>query len=305
MHDLNSTKFFVKVVVSGSFTAAADALGVPKSTISDKVAELERELGVTLLTRTTRKFTLTDVGAEFFRKAEQGISQIQAAEEQASQTQKTPTGVLRITAPAETFLANSITKAFTAYRNKFPNVKIELNFSDRFVDLIAEGYDLAIRAGSLTDSSLMARRIGFARFYLASSENYLKKEPPIKHPKDLAAHSCIRRVAPPADETWVLRSKQGKVAKIQPPFSVSANTIPAIRALAMAGQGVALLPASFFHMDIHGNNLVRVLPDWATPEEPVHLLFPSQRFVSPKLKEILPPLEKALRKMVDARSRDM
>src|SRR3954451_19382528 len=107
MQDLNSTMLFVKVVVCGSFTAAASTLGIPKSTISDKVAELERELGVTLLTRTTRKLTLTDVGAEYFRKAEQGITQLQAAEEEASQAQRAPTGLLRITAPAEIFLITS------------------------------------------------------------------------------------------------------------------------------------------------------------------------------------------------------
>src|SRR5476651_1946961 len=113
MQDLNSTMFFVKVVVAGSFTKAAGLLGVPKSTVSDKVAGLEKELGVTLLMRTTRKLKLTDVGEEFFRKAEQGVSQLQSAGEEAAQAQKTPTGTLRITGPAELIFFGGVMEAFT------------------------------------------------------------------------------------------------------------------------------------------------------------------------------------------------
>jgi DNA-binding transcriptional LysR family regulator len=301
MQDLNSTKLFVRVVVAGSFTKAASTLGIPKSTVSDKVAQLEKELGVTLLTRTTRKLALTDVGAEFFRKAEQGISQLQAAGEEASQSQKAPTGVLRLTAPAEILVINSMINAVAEYKNKFPNVKVEVDFSDRYVDLVAEGYDVAIRAGDLEDSSLMAKRVGFAQLFLVASESYLRKAPPLKHPKDLRNHICLKHIEPPSDDIWFLRTKQGKTAKIQITHSTASNAYPALKALALLGQGIVLLPNSMCRTELSEKKLVRVLPEWATSEVPVHLVYPAQRFSSPKIKEMIPLLEKHLREIMDVR----
>jgi len=301
MQDLNSTMLFVKVVVAGSFTKAASALGVPKSTVSDKVAQLEKELGVTLLTRTTRKLTLTDVGAEFFRKAERGISQLQGAAEEASQSQKTPTGLLRLTAPADIFFINSMIKAVAEYRSRFPNVMVELDFSDRYVDLIAEGYDVAIRAGILEDSSLMAKRVGVAQLILVASESYLRKAPALKHPKDLRNHHCLKHIEPPSDDIWHLRTKQGKTAKVQIPQGTSSNAYPALKALAVMGQGIVLLPNSMCHAELSEKKLVRVLPEWATSEVPMHFVYPAQRFSSPKIKEMIPLLEKHLREIMDVR----
>jgi DNA-binding transcriptional LysR family regulator len=301
MQDLNSTMLFVKVVVAGSFTKAASALGVPKSTVSDKVAQLEKELGVTLLTRTTRKLMLTDVGAEFFRKAEQGISQLQIAGEEASHSQKAPTGLLRLTAPAEILVINSMMNAVVEYRSKFPNVAVELDFSDRYVDLIAEGYDLAIRAGALEDSSLMAKRVGIAQLFLVASESYLRKAPPLKSPKDLRNHICLKHVEPPSDDIWFLRTKQGKTAKVQILQSMSSNAFPALKALALLGQGIALLPNLMCRAELSEKKLVRLLPEWATPEVPMHLVYPAQRFSSPKIKEMIPLLEKHLREIMDVR----
>jgi len=301
MQDLNSTMLFVKVVVAGSFTKAASALGVPKSTVSDKVAQLEKELGVTLLTRTTRRLTLTDVGNEFFRKAEQGISQLQGAAEEASQSQRAPTGLLRLTAPADILMMNNVVKVVAEYRNKFPDVKVEVDFSDRYVDLVAEGYDVAIRAGALEDSSLMAKRVGVAQLFLVASESYLQKAPPLKSPKDLRNHTCLKHIEPPSDDIWALQTKQGKTAKIQIPPGMSSNAYPALKALALSGQGIALVPNLMCRAELSEKKLLRVLPEWATPEVPMHLVYPAQRFSSPKIKEMIPLLEKHLREIMDVR----
>jgi DNA-binding transcriptional LysR family regulator len=295
MQDLNSTMFFVKVVVAGSFTKAASLLGVPKSTVSDKVAQLERELGVTLLTRTTRKLKLTDVGEEFFRKAEEGVSQLQSAGEEAAQAQKAPMGTLRLTGPAEMIFFGSVLEAITEYRTKFPLVKIEFEFIDRMVDLVAEGYDIAIRAGDLADSGLMARKIGLSNI---ASPGYVKKAPPLTNPKDLSEHRCLRFLDPPSDDIWTLRSKQGKSARVQIPISLSGNSFTALKALAVADQGILLAPNTLCQAEIADKRLVRVLPDWSTVDVPIHLVYSSQRFSSPKVKEMLPLLEKGLQKLV-------
>jgi DNA-binding transcriptional LysR family regulator len=298
MQDLNSTMFFVKVVVAGSFTKAASLLGVPKSTVSDKVAQLERELGVTLLTRTTRKLKLTDVGEEFFRKAEEGVSQLQSAGEEAAQAQKAPMGTLRLTGPAEMIFFGSVLEAITEYRTKFPLVKIEFEFIDRMVDLVAEGYDIAIRAGDLADSGLMARKIGLSNMILVASPGYVKKAPPLTNPKDLSEHRCLRFLDPPSDDIWTLRSKQGKSARVQIPISLSGNSFTALKALAVADQGILLAPNTLCQAEIADKRLVRVLPDWSTVDVPIHLVYSSQRFSSPKVKEMLPLLEKGLQKLV-------
>jgi len=298
VQDLNSAMYFVKVVVHGSFTAASQALGVPKSTISDKVAELERALGVTLLTRTTRKLKLTDVGEEFFRKAENGISQLQAAGEEASHSQAAPTGVLRITAPAEVSIIESVMSAISEYRRKFPAVALELDFSDRQVDLVAEGYDIAIRAGELPDSSLIAKRIAFGRFVLVASPTYLKQAPKLSHPKDLVRHDCIRFMPQTPSGEWDLQTKKGKTAQVKVSTGISANSFLAIKSLAVMGNGVALLPNMICKQEISEKKLVQVLPDWSTPDDPVHLVYPPQRFSSPKVREMIPLLEKSVRELM-------
>ena len=134
---------------------------------------------------------------------------------------------------------SNILKAVSEYRTKFPDVKVELDFTDRLVDLVGEGYDIAIRAGNLVDSGLMAKRIGMGCHFLVASESYLRKTSALRHPKDLLQHACIKRVDPPSDDIWVLRTKQGKTARIQIPSGVSSNAFSAIKSLALMGQSCA------------------------------------------------------------------
>ena len=294
--------FFVKVVVLGSFAEASRTLGVPKSTLSDKVAELERDLGVTLLTRTTRRLKLTDVGEEFFKKAEGAVSQLQEAELEAAQAQKTPTGTLRITAPAELLIIDIVMKAISEYRNKFPQVKMDLDFSDRYVDLVAEGYDLAIRGGELEDSSLMAKRVGLSKFILVASPGYLKNSFPVKMPKDLENHTSIRLVGNPMDDTWILKSKLGKTVRVKVPYGISSNSFSAIKSLATKRPRHCSSGMRSCQVEILEKKLVRILPEWATADAPLHIVYPPQRFSSPKVKEMVPLLEKRLKELTDAPS---
>jgi len=294
--DLNSAFVFVQVVISESFSGAGRALGIPNSTVSDKVAELEKDLGVTLLTRTTRKLKLTDAGAEYFKKAETAIRQLQCAHEEASQSQKRPTGLLRITAPAD--IAHFvIMEAVSEYRRKYPEVKVELDFSNEERDLVAEGYDIAIRGGNLEDSTLMAKKVGTGRFILLASPRYLRTAPPLKHPRDLTLHKCIQLTEPSLSGTWKLRSSHGQTARVQLNDGISTNSFPAVKALVNLDEGIALMPNSLCKDELKDRSFIHVLPEWSTEESPVHLVYPSHRYSSPKVREILPLLEKQLLKL--------
>jgi DNA-binding transcriptional LysR family regulator len=297
--DLNAAYIFTQVVISKSFTEAARVLGIPKSTVSDRVAELEKQLGVTLMTRTTRKLKLTDIGLEFFKNAELAISQLQVASEQASSSQKKPTGRLKIIAPSD-FALPEIMEAVSNYRKKFPEVTVDFQFSDRDVNLIAEGYDMAIRGGPQTDSSMIAKKVGVSCLILVASPGYLKTAPPLKHPRDIALHSCINMNDPSvAREFWDLRTPQGKVARVR--FldnAVSANSFNAVKSLVLFGDGIGLMPRALCKNDFIQKTLVHVLPEWSTADLPLYLVYPAQRYSSSKLKEFIPLIEEKAKKLL-------
>lgn len=294
--DLNSTLFFVAVANAGSFTEASRRLRVPKSTISDKVTELEKRLGVTLMMRTTRRLRLTEVGSAFLHKAETAISSLQIAEEEAAGSQQTPTGTLRISAPANS-VSHVILNAVREYRKKFPAVKIEVNFSDRRVDLIGEGYDIAFRPGHLPDSNLLAKPVGHASRILVAAPAYVKSRPWPKHPRDLQDHACLTLITTSVETTWVLRSKEGRSARVNVTDNVSSNSLSALKELVRMGEGIALLPNSICKAELSQKIFVRVLSDWATAVTPVHLVYPTRRLLSAKVKEMLPLLEESVREI--------
>lgn len=292
--DTNAVMVFVTVVKAGSFTRAATHLGMPTSTVSDRVSGLEGQLGVTLLHRTTRKLSLTEVGREFFEGAEAGGSLLIAAAERATQAQRTPRGTLRITAPADvsTFV---LAQAVAEYREQYPEVRVELNLTNRYVDLIAEGFDLALRGGPLRGTGLVAKRLGTGHMILVASPDYLRRHKPPKQPKDLTAHHCIR-YAPAgsthADEGWRLRSAGGRVVRVRPNFVVAGDSLTMALDLARVGEGIALIPDNLSRERLQGRDVLRVLPDWTTAESPVHLVFPAQREALPKVRGIIPILER-------------
>lgn len=296
--DLNSTRFFVQVVNSGSFTQAARTLGVPKSTVSDKVAELEKRLGVSLLTRSTRKLRLTDAGAGYFKRAETALHELIAASEDASRHQQQPTGTLRITSPAE-HVTDGILRAVTEYKKKFPSVQVEIDLSNREVDLIAEGYDLAIRAGALGDSSLIARRIGTGKHILIASKSYLKSAPPLRHPRDLIHHRCLNFTDHSSGGDWRLRTQNGKQARVIIKPEITCNSFAAIKGLVTRGHGIGFIPNSHCKAGLSRGEFVHVLTEWASSEVPIHLVYPTQRYRSPTVQEMIPLITENLRELFE------
>lgn len=279
--DLNEIKAFVRVVQAGSFRQAAAQLGMPNSTVSAKVSALERRLGVTLLQRTTRKLRLTEAGEAYFRQASQGLEELARAEAEVSAAQREPQGLLRVTAPAD-FGNACLVDLLAAFRKRHPKVSVELVFTERFVDLVAEGVDVAIRAGELRDSGLVARKVGIACWAPFASPAYLKRAGTPAHPRELREHACLQ-FTPLGRERWQLG--HGKSTVIAPlAREVIANDMQMVKALAASGKGIALLPTFACHREVANGSLVRILPEWRAKADPVHLVYPGQRFVAAKVR---------------------
>jgi DNA-binding transcriptional LysR family regulator len=272
--DLNAALVLVRVVQAGSFRAAAQALGMPTTTVSRKVSELEAQLGVRLLQRTTRRLSLTDAGLAFVDEAEAAIARLEAAQEAVTELQREPRGRLRVTTAVtigELFLAPVLAEFLEA----FPEVEVLLQLTDRPVDLVAERFDVAIRAGELPDSSLIARWIGCSTYRVVASPAYLASRGTPQRPSDLSSHACLRF------------TRSGMEVRDRWPFGVGArrSEVPVsgrlvsddfvvLRTAAEQGLGLARLPGLLVHDAIQAGRLVALLDDQAPPPSPLHLLHP-------------------------------
>jgi DNA-binding transcriptional LysR family regulator len=280
--DLNAVYLFTRVVQAGSFTQAARVLHLPKSTVSAKIQRLENELGVTLLNRTTRKLSLTTAGERIFEASVGALAEIRAAEADVAEEHAKPQGLLRVTAPVE--MGTSVLPGvISAFVRRYPSIQMDLVLTDRVVDLVGEGIDLGIRAGNLEDSSLIARRIGASTFQCYASPGYLRSHPAPRAPQDLASHRCIQFTTLADAGAWTLRSGKRK-ARVSVRGGVRANNLSAIHAFALDGHGIGLMPRFLCMGDLASGRLVRVLDGWDSEQEPVHAVYPRQRFVPPRLR---------------------
>lgn len=294
--DLNEITVFVKVAQAGSFTLAAKQLGMPKSTVSARVSSLEKRLGTTFIQRTTRRLNLTQAGRSYFERCLQALHEIESAESEVANAQGEPRGTLKITAPA-TFGSSLLPEILVNYTKAYPKVSIELTLSDRLVDLVAEGVDLAIRGGELSDSSLIQKKLGISYFAPFASPAYLKKQGAPAHPKDLRDHQCLQ-FTPLGREKWEFTREKTRVSvPLSGKFVI--DDLPTIKELALSGGGIALLPTFLCGSEAKGGKLVRVLPEWVSLPRPVNFVYPSQRFVSNRLQAFIAmatePLQKALK----------
>lgn len=291
--DLNEIAVFVKVIQAGSFSRAAQQLGMPNSTVSAKVSALEKRLGVTLIQRTTRKLHITPAGQAYFNRCVHGLDEIMGAEAEVASAQSEPQGRLRITAPVE--LGSSVLPGLVAdFSSQYPKVKLEVLLTDRMVDLVAEGIDLAIRAGELKDSSLIAKKLGSIYFAPFASRNYLKAVGKPTHPKDLRSHRCVQ-FAPLGTQEWKLIGPKTSVT-VPLQGSLIINDLNMVKALTLSDGGVALLPTFFCYPEVRSGQLVRLLPDWRTGLTPVHYVYPAQKFVLPKLSVFMDKASEALKR---------
>jgi DNA-binding transcriptional LysR family regulator len=273
--DRNRIATFVKVAETGSFTAAAAALGLPKSSVSRSVAGLEADLGVLLLQRTTRKLALTDAGRSLFRRVQQAMIDLDQAVAEVSDENDELRGPIRITAPTD-FAEPALPRIVARFLERHPCVQIELCLTGRRVDLVEEGFDLAVRAGMLADSTLMARRIGESDLGIFGSESYLAKHGRPRAVSDLARHNCLFMKGNAGILPWRLDGPRGSVlAEVS--GSLVVDNFGFLRRCVAAGVGLGLLPVG----DLGGqsDDLVRVLPAYGVRGGAVHVVWPSSRYL--------------------------
>jgi DNA-binding transcriptional LysR family regulator len=276
--DLNHVAAFVRVVDTGSFTLAAKALGVPKSSVSRSVASLERELGVRLLHRTTRQLHVTDAGAELHHRASRALTEIHEATDEALSAQRELRGTIRISAPADLGVW-AVAPIVSRFVRRHPSVKIDVRLSGRIVDLVSERFDLAVRAGAIRDESLVARACGSFELGLYASSRYATRRALPLSVDELAVHDCILFRSDTGALEWRLRSKGGEHASVEPRASISADDISFLKKAALAGAGIALLPAFMVAREVESGKLERVLPAWSHAASMLHVVYPSARYV--------------------------
>lgn len=293
--DLNEIAVFIQVVQSLSFSAAAKKLGMPNSTVSHKISSLEQRLGVTLIQRTTRKLNITPVGQLYYQKCMLGMEAFEAAESEMASIQGEPSGLLRITAPVE--LGGSVLPEIVSkYVNRYSKVKVEIILGGRRMDLLSENIDLAIRAGHLQDSTLMAKKIGSPHFAPYASPKYLKNRSLPQHPRDLKHHETIAFTPIAQGELKLVGPKGSFNAPLNSKILV--NSLDSVKDFVLLGEGIGFMQSFFCGPEIKNGKLVRLLPEWRSEQTPVHFVYPAQKFVSPKLKAFmemaLEPLKRAL-----------
>lgn len=293
--DLNDIAVFARVVEAGSFTAAARLLGMPKTTVSRRIAALEREVGVRLLQRTTRSLNMTDAGRLYYEQSSQALRTIEDAHRQLADARAEPSGTLRISAPVgfgDFFLTSTALDFLAAY----PGTRIELVLTDDKLNLIESGIDLAFRTGILADSTLVARKLGTAYRMLCASPDYLARHGIPQGSADLARHHCVIAGASTGNAHWELEGPRGQET-VAVTGRFAANEMQAVTAAAIAGCGIAQVPLVPAKAAIKQGQLRRVLGDYTTPAGGLYVVYPSSRHLSPAVKAFIAI---AARKISDA-----
>lgn len=279
-----SMEVFAKVADTGSFTAAADALGISGQMVGKHIRMLEEHLGVRLLNRTTRQQSLTEAGKDFLERTRIVLAELEAAEALAAESRARPRGELRVNAPV-TFGAYSLAPLLPAYMAENPEVTVRLTLNDRVVDLVDEGYDCVFRTGALMDSTLIARSLRPLELIACAAPAYLKARGTPIVPGDLAGHDCLGFAGSAIEERWEFGSRTGRVA-VRVTSRFSTNSGQALKEAALAGLGIIFQAAELTLDDVNAGRLVRILPDWQSTR-PMHLLFAPDRRITPKLRSFI------------------
>ncbi len=271
-YDLNSARVLVHVVRAGSFRSAAGALGMPKTTVSRKISELEGQLGAQLLQRTTRSLSLTAAGAAFVAEVEDALVHLEAAEAAVGELQHEPRGLLRVTTTVpigERFLAPIVADFLAAY----PTLEVMVHLTDRPVDLVAERFDVALRTGLLPDSDLVARLVGTSAYRVVASPTYLARHGTPQHPTDLSAHACVRfaKVGAAVGTTWPF-GKGKRAVQVAVHGRLVSDDFTVLLTAAEHGVGIARLPTVVAHESIRAGRLVTLLDAHAPPPTQLHLI---------------------------------
>ncbi|MGB5408861.1 MAG: LysR family transcriptional regulator [Thiogranum sp.] len=283
MNRFENMTAFIRVVEVGSISGAADRLGVAKSAVSRRLKELEEHLGVELFHRTTRRMNLTDTGRAFYHQSVRILDDVLEAELATSQAHGTLEGSLKIALPS-TFGLMHMGPAINEFSKAHPQIEFDLDFNDREVDLIQEGFDLAIRIANLPDSSLIARRLAPIQFVMCASPVYLEQMGMPQSPDELKEHQCLVYSLLRDFEYWHLTDSSGKEIKTKIHPYLKASTGEFLKDAAVEGRGITLLPSFIAYKEIERGALVKILKEYKLPQMDAYAIYPQTRHLSQRVR---------------------
>ena len=286
MDRLISMEVFVQVVDQGSFAGAARHMGLSRAMVSKHIQALEERLGARLLNRTTRTVSLTEVGTAYYERCQTVLNDVEEAERVVGDLHHAPKGTLKINAPMS-FGAQHLAEALTDFKAEYPDVMIDLSLNDRIVDLVEEGYDVAIRIGELADSSLIARKISVCRRVLCAAPSYLEKHGAPQTLRELTKHNCLLYTLSPKLNEWRFIDQDGAGHSVRVGGSLQANNGDVLRLAAIGGHGLVLEPTFIVGGDIERGDLVPVLTDYTPTEINILLIYPHNRYLTAKVRSFI------------------
>jgi DNA-binding transcriptional LysR family regulator len=286
MENLSDIAVFVKVVDAGSFTGAAENLEISQPVVSKAVTRLEERLGARLLNRTTRRLSLTEAGAELYRRSMQALKQIEDAELEVARFQTEPRGTLRVNAPMS-FTTMHLAPVMHEFLTRFPGVSLELDLDDGQADIVAGGYDLLVRIGKLRDSNLVARRIAPARLALCASPEYLKEHGEPQTPDELLNHNCLMYTLGSTPRAWRFVSPEGEEQIVPLRGNFATNNGLAQRAIGLAGGGILFLPTFYIGDELRAGKLKCFLQKWIPQDASINAVYAERRNLAPKVRAFI------------------
>lgn len=282
MDTLDQMRMFVSVTDMGSFTAAGERLGLSKNLVSKGVAELESRLGARLLHRTTRSLSLTDAGHRYLVRCKSLLAELEALEDSVDADETRLRGTLRITAPT-TFGELFLVSAAAAFAGLHPDITIDLRLNDRFVDIVAEGFDLGIRIGNLSDASLVARKLGSTEIWVVGSPDFVAKNGAPKTPEDLHRFNCVRDTNFRTGKAWHF-TVGGVAQDVTVTGCIIVNSARAGRDIAHGGLALAYCPDYVVREDVRNGDLLRIMADVPTIEYPIHAIYSNSRYLPKRVR---------------------
>lgn len=274
---------FSAVVENGSFTAAAENLGISKPVVSKQVSQLEKHLGVQLLQRTTRRLHLTQAGEIFASYSHRIMSEVHEAEQSVLPLQSEPSGRLRISAP-ESLAMSLLPDVLPRFQQVYPGLELDIRVTGRFIDLVEEGIDVALRVGSLEDSSLMARQLMPCSFHVCAAPGYLKTQGTPNHPDELVSHNCLIYTQGQSPDRWHFQDGEGKEFKVKVKGNFRSDTGSLLLNAALSGIGIFMAPTFMVADALEKGRLVSVLDDYAPARTGLYAVYPYSKLVSKKVR---------------------
>jgi len=293
MDRLGAMEMFVRIVETGSFSAVARELGTTQPTISKQLTGLEKQLKTRLLNRSTRSLSLTEAGTAYYERCKRIIDDVQEAEGALGRLQSSLTGMLHVNSSISLGQIY-LTPLILQFQKQYPELMVELSLNDRYIDLVEEGVDVAVRIGRLSDSSLVARRLGSTRRQLVATPAYLALRGTPRTPEDLVNHNCLLYAYLSTGNEWTFKGPDGEI-RVRVNGNFKANNGHAIREAVMANAGIAIAPDWLIHDKVERGELVALLPEFATSPLEINAVYPSARHVSAKVRSFIEFLQKEVK----------